>query len=84
MNAIQYAPVIPRPTSSTDYWIGLTKATGNWMWSDGNTLLYTSWDSSISEPNGSGDCGRISNNDLWRDMSCASKYNFICEKGTVM
>jgi len=78
-----------------DPWIGLRKSGGNWRWSDGSTLDYTSWFSpgpgshTEDQPIGDGDCVVIIDtsfmNDqplytLWLDYDCSAKRPFFCKE----
>ena len=65
-------------------WIGLKKdgIDGQWAWRNSSSLVaYTNWHS--SQPNGDGDCARISytpDGGTWYDGPCTESRPFVCEK----
>ncbi|TSM60514.1 C-type lectin domain family 4 member M [Bagarius yarrelli] len=67
-----------------DAWIGANdqNAEGDWKWVDGTAVTDGFWIS--GEPNNKGeeDCAVSGYQSIpnWNDISCSSKYNWICEK----
>merc|ERR1711963_1188173 len=66
-------------------WIGLKKDgidDSQWAWmNSSSSVAYTNWHS--SEPNGDGDCARISyipDGGTWFDGPCTESRPFVCEK----
>ena len=64
------------------YWSGFNDrdSEGDWVWSNGEEVVYTDWAS--GEPNDSGgeDCGQIIwSGYAWNDLTCGSGLPFICE-----
>ncbi|MHA1946795.1 MAG: LamG-like jellyroll fold domain-containing protein [Candidatus Hodarchaeales archaeon] len=71
---------------SENIWIGLTDEIheGSWQWANGESLIYTKWDS--EEPNDSGageDYAMMYGNGLWNDAgppgSSDEIYAYVCE-----
>ena len=67
-------------------WLGLNDhlAEGQWVWLDGQPLMYSHWDS--GEPNNGGDgedCGVLMTDEgrrsEWDDRDCDSARPFLCE-----
>ena len=68
-----------------DTWIGLTDSAqeGDWQWSNGETVMMTSW--GMNQPNGgmSENCAIMNKSDAfrWHDRPCISINDYVCEKG---
>ncbi len=64
-----------------DCWIGFRRTapgmTTGFRWVTAESTTYTNWMS--SEPNGSGDCVRVSTVGTWADLSCSQNLSALCE-----
>ena len=65
-------------------WIGFTDATveGTFLWVDGSTSTYTSWNSGEPNDYAGEDCGSTNAGALggWNDAACNTLYPFVCEE----
>ena len=54
---------------------------GNYVWSDGSTVVYTNWNG--REPNnwgGNEDCACMKGNGgQWNDLNCHNHLRFVCK-----
>ncbi|XP_052694215.1 collectin-12-like isoform X1 [Crassostrea angulata] len=71
--------------SEDRWWIGAREDTDNevWVWDhSGDELVFQNWDTVGSQPSGgtAEDCA-LSDEGLWHDYPCDSRYNIICERG---
>ncbi|XP_032868181.1 hepatic lectin-like isoform X2 [Amblyraja radiata] len=67
------------------YWIGLSDSETEkiWQWEDGSDYSSTPKFWAAGEPNdahGREDCAHIDNRGYWNDISCTTKFRWICEK----
>ena len=69
-------------------WIGYRrdkpKHPNNWYWTSGSKSTFTKWAPNMPDNFGGGEeCTELYLNDdhTWNDESCATKNNFVCEKG---
>ena len=66
-------------SADIDYWIGLTRNNGAFIWMDATALLYTNWESSSSD-DGSACIKLRENRDYeWDDQDCDDQNAYICE-----
>ena len=68
--------------SGAAWWSGFNDidSEGNWVWSNGEDVLWTDWAS--GEPNDSGgeDCSQfLWSGEQWNDAACASAQPYVCE-----
>ena len=65
-----------------NWWIGFTdeRQEGNWVWSDGRSVTWTSWHSCCPRVKRNKNCAYLYANDgEWYDDPCSYEYNkFIC------
>ncbi|KAJ8337078.1 hypothetical protein SKAU_G00382980 [Synaphobranchus kaupii] len=68
--------------SAKPFWIGLSDVhkEGTWLWSDGNHVDFTKWNS--GEPNNVNDEDCVHSNyggqKDWNDVACTNSYPYIC------
>ena len=92
---IMYSFVESSDLQARDCWIGLRRTSGDctcdgtptedcescrasWSWSDGTTMSWWNW--LEEEPDGSGDCGRLTEHG-WAEEPCSQSHRFICVRG---
>nr|XP_061802918.1 ladderlectin-like [Nerophis lumbriciformis] len=62
-------------------WIGLSDAIEDdtFLWTDGSDNEYTNFDTDQSEPDNTGPCVQIQENDgTWEDVECSTELPYIC------
>ncbi|KAL3871516.1 hypothetical protein ACJMK2_039510 [Sinanodonta woodiana] len=71
------------------YWIGLSDAstsgvsTGVYSWSDGWTIMYSSWGRNQPDHGANEGCVVVDNSGKWNDTTCNSVYNYVCKISSV-
>ena len=68
--------------STSDAWIGLNDldTQDTYVWSDGTTYSYTSWDDGQpSNTNNKQDCVVIRNTGKWDDVTCGGSRAYVCK-----
>lgn len=76
---------IKRGGAPERYWIGLsdTETEKIWQWEDGSDYSSTPKFWAAGEPNDartSEDCAHIDSRGYWNDISCTTRFRWICEK----
>ncbi len=69
-------------TSSYTFWMGFNDAAseGSWVWSNGESVVYTNWNS--GEPNDASgeDCAHTYSSGTWNDIPCTGyPARYVCE-----
>uniref|UniRef100_A0A8C9RL21 C-type lectin domain-containing protein n=1 Tax=Scleropages formosus TaxID=113540 RepID=A0A8C9RL21_SCLFO len=67
--------VMEAANSGYTLWIGLYNDRQNWMWSDGEDVVYASWMPGVFSQ--SGLCGKVDSDGYWKEDDCSKSLPFI-------
>src|SRR5262249_16994852 len=78
--------VVSGLASNQDRWIGLSRPVGSpmmptsYVWITGEPVSFTSWDTTLGEPNYTGECVRVRSPASWADYACLNLFMAVCER----
>ncbi|XP_070560009.1 alpha-N-acetylgalactosamine-specific lectin-like [Ptychodera flava] len=73
------------PPSSQSFWIGLNDKDweSEFVWSDGDSVVYTNWSNGEPDDRRGQDCAAIdptfTSASSWDDEDCTNQYTFVCK-----